>query len=515
MSLKNLVDATMKHGTVALTETAGGETNAYAPSWWTKNIGYVSEARKGDTWVNQHGERQPYNDKQIDQANALDRSRGGDQYDADYYTGGHDRKAAEKHIAQQDAKHLSKRDPAEIEMKFDFDEAGGDDFDDLPPYGDPRLGGGSDDDIDWDERTEPELDRQTNYDAPSRYDGDDSYDFDESGGQYYDDAGTDITPDYYDPNAWAKDEVAGWDSSGKKGQPGTERGRAYRKEGEKLKKAHDRKLARSQKESIRVNHPIHGNGIVEAINQSYIKITWDNLDKRMSAPNTIPFSEAKYLTRLKEEYTDDVADAQVGNAKTNLKRVKKGIGKDMKKKNQKVDESMVAVGMAAIGGTHRGTTQTSYDDDDIIRFDDLLEDGDEWKKPWTEDEGESEDGDDGESEDGGERSSDDDGDEGEDEGEFEDGDDGESDEDSDDAEDGDDGDHGFDDDGDEGFGDDDGIDGDGDMDDDEPGEDEEGEDIDDDEPDEDEDMGEDEPEPEDDTGFEEDGGEEGEEPVDD
>ena len=55
MSLKNLVDATMKHGTVALTETAGGETNAYALSWWTKNLGYVSEARKGDQWVNQHG----------------------------------------------------------------------------------------------------------------------------------------------------------------------------------------------------------------------------------------------------------------------------------------------------------------------------------------------------------------------------------------------------------------------------------------------------------------------------
>jgi len=121
---------------------------------------------------------------------------------------------------------------------------------------------------------------------------------------------------------------------------------------------------------------------------SHIQITWDNLEKRLSVSNTIPFAEAKYLTRLKEEYTDDVEDARVGNAKKNLKRVKKGIDKDMKKK-QKVDESLVAIGMAPIGGTHRGTTQLSYvDDDDIIRFDDLLEDGDEWKQPWNEDEGE-------------------------------------------------------------------------------------------------------------------------------
>ena len=34
-----------------------------------------------------------------------------------------------------------------------------------------------DPDENWDERSEPELDRQTNYDAPPRDDGDDSYDY--------------------------------------------------------------------------------------------------------------------------------------------------------------------------------------------------------------------------------------------------------------------------------------------------------------------------------------------------
>lgn len=38
------------------------------------------------------------------------------------------------------------------------------------------------DDTDWDERSEPELDRQTNYDAPDWRDGDDSYDLDEDAG---------------------------------------------------------------------------------------------------------------------------------------------------------------------------------------------------------------------------------------------------------------------------------------------------------------------------------------------
>jgi len=76
-------------------------------------------------------------------------------------------------------------------------------------------------------------------------------------------------------------------------------------------------------ESLKVEHPIHGKGIVEAITASHIQITWDNLEKRLSISNTIPFAEAKYLTRLEEEYTDDVEDARVGNAKRTLNVLKK------------------------------------------------------------------------------------------------------------------------------------------------------------------------------------------------
>jgi DnaJ-class molecular chaperone len=46
---------------------------------------------------------------------------------------------------------------------------------------------------DWNARAEPELDRQTDYNAPSRYDGDDSFDFDIDGDEYYgEDANTKV-----------------------------------------------------------------------------------------------------------------------------------------------------------------------------------------------------------------------------------------------------------------------------------------------------------------------------------
>lgn len=45
---------------------------------------------------------------------------------------------------------------------------------------------------DWDVRDAPELDRQTNYDAPSRYDGDDSFDFDIDNDYYGEDANTKV-----------------------------------------------------------------------------------------------------------------------------------------------------------------------------------------------------------------------------------------------------------------------------------------------------------------------------------
>lgn len=271
MSLKNLVDATMKHGTAALAEsTVGGETNTYALSWWMKKQGYrTANASIGEAYVSGGEPVKGQTDKQKRKAAEL---QSGTERGRKY---------------QKSLNKDKKKSPPEDELlKYDT-------------YGEPRNSLGSQE--------------RAHRDALTR------------GKPHY--------------------------------------------------------------ESIRVNHPIHGNGIVEAVTASHIQITWDNLEKRLSVSNTIPFVEAKYLTRLTEEYTDDVEDAQVGNAKKNIKRVKKGNGKTMKK-NQKVAESLIAVSMAAIGGTHRGTTGPFSMDDDIIRFDDLLEDGDEWKQPWNEDEGE-------------------------------------------------------------------------------------------------------------------------------
>ncbi len=133
------------------------------------------------------------------------------------------------------------------------------------------------------------------------------------------------------------------------------------------------------KEGVYVEHAVHGRGLVESIDDKMIAITWDNLQKRVTAPSHIAFEDAKYLTRLSES-----------------KPVKES-KKPMKKRTapkKKIDESMVAVGMAPIGGTHRGTTDSLVDDDlEILRFDDLLSEDDEWKKPWEEDDSDSGDSD--------------------------------------------------------------------------------------------------------------------------
>ena len=124
------------------------------------------------------------------------------------------------------------------------------------------------------------------------------------------------------------------------------------------------------KESVRVSHPLHGTGTVEAITEDTVEITWDNLEKRLSESNTLAFSDAKYLTRL------DTSEP-VKESKKPMKQ---------RKTKQKVDESVVAVGMAAVPGTERGGTETAVQfEDDVLRFDDLLSEDDDWKKPWEED----------------------------------------------------------------------------------------------------------------------------------
>ncbi len=132
-------------------------------------------------------------------------------------------------------------------------------------------------------------------------------------------------------------------------------------------KSHKKADGTAKNESIRIEHPVHGTGTVQSITESNIEITWDNLDKRLSAPTIVAFSEAKYLTRLAES-----------------KPVKESKKPMKKRQAKKITESTVAVGMAAVGGTHRGT-EVVEDDLEILRFDDLLSEDDDWKKPWEED----------------------------------------------------------------------------------------------------------------------------------
>jgi hypothetical protein len=126
----------------------------------------------------------------------------------------------------------------------------------------------------------------------------------------------------------------------------------------------------SQTRAIRVEHPVHGLGTVSAITESNVVIAWDNLDNRITSPNTLAFADAKYLTRLTEQH-DTRADTHKG---------KKRIMKKKMKKTQ-VKESLVASGMAAVNGTHRDNGSVDmFGTDDILRFDDLLAEDDDWNE---------------------------------------------------------------------------------------------------------------------------------------
>ena len=133
--------------------------------------------------------------------------------------------------------------------------------------------------------------------------------------------------------------------------------------------SHKKSDGTAKNESIRVEHGAHGTGTVTAITESHIEIVWDNLSNRITAPNKLAFGDAKYLTRLQEaeEYSDDPDDARV-NGKAKAK-------KNMKKK---VEESVKRPAPTK-------KPQRLVEDDGILRFDDLLAEDDEWKKPWEED----------------------------------------------------------------------------------------------------------------------------------
>lgn len=135
-----------------------------------------------------------------------------------------------------------------------------------------------------------------------------------------------------------------------------------------------------KKESIRVWHPTHGRGTVNEISESYIDITWDNLSKRITSPNILPFSDAKYLSRLNENYSNKPSDVDYDADKdTHKKQHLKKRKKKMKESKRQLDEGMVAIGMAGIGGTQRSSAFDDLDLDHLTLADLMLEEESEDK----------------------------------------------------------------------------------------------------------------------------------------
>ena len=75
-------------------------------------------------------------------------------------------------------------------------------------------------------------------------------------------------------------------------------------------------------ESITVDHPHKGRGTVLEINETNIIVEWDNLQLSIMGPERVPFSEAKYLFRVDERYSDDPDDVAIDGHKK--KKGKKG-----------------------------------------------------------------------------------------------------------------------------------------------------------------------------------------------
>lgn len=96
-------------------------------------------------------------------------------------------------------------------------------------------------------------------------------------------------------------------------------------------------MKNSAYETIRIDHVTKGKGTVLEIDVSCITVDWDRSSLRILGPERLPLSETKYLTRIKERYTDDPEDAEVDTKKTKIKGKKK-----MTKKKQKVDEAWIS-----------------------------------------------------------------------------------------------------------------------------------------------------------------------------
>jgi len=142
-------------------------------------------------------------------------------------------------------------------------------------------------------------------------------------------------------------------------------------------KSHKKSSGANKNESIRVWHPTHGQGVVKEISESYINISWDNLQNRMTAPTVLPFSDAKYLTFVHEEYSNNPSDVDYDDDKdAGEKKRKHKKRKRMKESKKKLDEGMVAIGMAGIGGTHRSSIADDLDLGHLTLADLMLEEED-------------------------------------------------------------------------------------------------------------------------------------------
>ena len=93
---------------------------------------------------------------------------------------------------------------------------------------------------------------------------------------------------------------------------------------------------RADKEGARVVHPTKGGnqpGTVTAISESGVTVDWDNLQKRLTTSAVLPFEDAKYLNII-DEYSEASPER-----------------KEQMPKKEKVDENLIMIAMAPIGGT--------------------------------------------------------------------------------------------------------------------------------------------------------------------
>lgn len=94
-------------------------------------------------------------------------------------------------------------------------------------------------------------------------------------------------------------------------------------------------------ESITVDHPQKGRGTVLEINETNIVVEWDNLQLSILGPERVPFSEAKYLFRVDERYSDDPDEVEIDGHKKKKK---------LKKKDKRIKEGGLAAELPETSG---------------------------------------------------------------------------------------------------------------------------------------------------------------------